>query len=102
MTTDDPAGPSHLPVADRPEVRTTYEIRPDGPVSVRLDVRDPEDPQHGWSRVKRWRGTHTYRRGSMLKRRIFRENAEADIMIVRFLRYRSPLHRAVRDIHLGM
>lgn len=57
--TNDPAGPNHLPVApsDKPEVGTTYEIRPDGPVSVRFDAHDPEDPQHGWSRVKRWRGT---------------------------------------------
>lgn len=46
----------HLPAGDKPEVGTTYEIRPDGPVSVRFDAHDPEDPQHGWSSIKRWRG----------------------------------------------
>lgn len=41
---------------DKPEMGATYEIRPDGPVSVRFEAHDPEDPQNGWSSVKRWRG----------------------------------------------
>jgi hypothetical protein len=46
---------AHLAV-HKPNLGATYEIKPDGPISVRFEPNDPENPQTGWSSVKRWRG----------------------------------------------
>lgn len=39
----------------KPSVGTQFELSPNGPVGIRFDAHDPDDPQHGWSAVKRWR-----------------------------------------------